>query len=249
MRRRVLVCFLLLFAVLTWGVSLAQSGGEPIHQLSTLDALKKGVYDGETTFEEIKKHGDFGLGTLNGLDGEMVGVDGQFFQVRTAGKAYLIPDSDKTPFAVVTFFKAEQERTIGQARSFKELQEVLDRGLPCKDKMYAFRIDALFKKMKVRSVPRQIRPYPGLADAVKNQTVFDLTDVQGSLIGFRFPDYVGGVNVPGYHFHFITADKKAGGHVLDCEAGAATVRVMPVDRLSLNLLNDCEQTTAGKASQ
>lgn len=43
-----------------------------LFQYSTLEALLGGVYDGEVTVGELLTHGDFGLGTFNSLDGEMI---------------------------------------------------------------------------------------------------------------------------------------------------------------------------------
>jgi acetolactate decarboxylase len=77
-------------------------------------------------------------------------------------------------------------------------------------------VDGRFEYVKTRSVPRQHKPYPPLVEVVKDQPTFELHDVSGSLVGFRFPDYAQGLNVSGYHFHFITADRSAGGHVLGC---------------------------------
>ena len=216
----------------------AQSADHSIFQVSTFHALKQGKYDGETTFEELKKRGDFGIGTVNGLDGEVVALNGEFFQIKADGKVYSIADQVKTPFAVVTFFKPDKTISLPRVSDMNALQEALDRMLPSADGIFAIRIAGEFKYIKVRSVPRQERPYPGLEDALKHQTVFELNDVRGTLVGFRFPSYIGGVNVPGYHFHFITADKKAGGHTLDCSTEGANVDVERISNLSVRLLKD-----------
>src|SRR4029079_7788282 len=73
-----------------------------------------------------------------------------------------------------------------------------------------------FSAVLARSVPRQQRPYPPLAEVVRHEREFTFTDVTGSLVGFRFPDYAQGINVPGYHLHFLSDDRTRGGHVLDC---------------------------------
>jgi len=76
------------------GQGLAQE--EKVFQVSTIKALLAGVYDGEVTFGQLKQQGDLGLGTLNGLDGEMVAVDGRFYQIKTDGVAYPVSDQTKT---------------------------------------------------------------------------------------------------------------------------------------------------------
>ena len=87
-------------------------------------------------------------------------------------------------------------------------------------------------------MPRQEKTYTALEEALKHQTVFELKNVRGTLAGFRFPGYMDGVNVPGYHFHFITADKKAGGHTLDCSTAEANVDVAEISSISVRLLED-----------
>jgi acetolactate decarboxylase len=188
-----------------------------LFQTSTIDALMEGVYDGDVTFGELKKHGDLGIGTFNGLDGEMVGLDNEFYQVKTDGKAYFVCDDTKTPFSVVTFFDADKLADLDKIDSLKQLEEHLDSILSNKNIFYAIRIDGVFKYVKTRSVPRQSKPYPPLAEVVKEQTVFEFEDVAGSIVGFFCPAYAKGVNVVGYHLHFITADKSSGGHMLDCK--------------------------------
>jgi len=77
------------------------------------------------------------------------------------------------------------------------------------------RAEGKFDYLKVRSVPAQKRPYRLLAEAVKGQTIFEHQAITGTLVGFWSPAFIGQAGVPGYHFHFISADKSFGGHVLD----------------------------------
>jgi acetolactate decarboxylase len=191
---------------------------DPLHhtlfQTSTIDALLDGNYDGDVSFAELAGRGDFGLGTLDALDGEMVSLDGTFYQIKSDGVAYLIEGRTRTPFAVVTFFEPNLSLTLDRtdlAGLCARVDRIFDTSVCC-----AVRVDGHFEYVKTRSVPRQRRPYPPLVEVVKNQPVFDLHDVRGSLVGFRFPDYAQGLNVAGYHFHFITADRRTGGHVLQC---------------------------------
>lgn len=67
----------------------------------------------------------------------------------------------------------------------------------------------------MRSVPAQEKPYPQLVEVTKNQPEFEFNDVKGTIAGFRCPSYVKGINVAGYHLHFLTEDKTGGGHVLE----------------------------------
>lgn len=191
-------------------------------------------------YSDLKKHGDLGIGTLEGLDGEMIALDGKFYQIRTDGKAYVIPDDQTAPFAVVTSFKADSRFTLSSVGSHEELSKALDGKLRCKEGPVALRIEAKFKKAKVRSVPKSLPPYPTLDESLKSQVVFELSDVRGTLVGFRFPESMSGVNVAGYHFHFITEDRKAGGHLLDCEAEGLNVETSMARDLSMILPHLCQ---------
>lgn len=197
------------------GCSSLPKERDVLFQTSTISALMEGVYDGDTTFGILKKHGDFGLGTFNGLDGEMIGLDGRFYQIDINGEVYAVPDEMKTPFAVVTFFKGEESVRLERELDYEGWRRYLDSRNPERNLFFAVRVDGIFSYMKTRSVPRQKKPYPPLLEAVKHQRTFEFHHVRGTVVGFRCPDYVKGVNVPGYHLHFISQDRKAGGHILD----------------------------------
>ena len=225
-----------LFVVLAALYVRADSTAPVVFQVSSLAAFKQGEYDGGTTFAELKSHGDFGIGTVNGLDGEMIALNGQFFQIKSDGTVHAIADSEKTPYAMVTFFKVDRDlRLPPQTRGFAQLQETLDRLIREVNSILAVKISGEFAYLKVRSVPRQQKPYASLEEVLKNQTVFELRNIRGSMVGFRFPSYMDGVNSPSYHFHFITEYRKTGGHVLDCTIEGLPVEIAVKSRLELIL--------------
>lgn len=186
-----------------------------IFQSSTINALVRGDYDGDMTFGQLREYGNFGLGTFNGLDGEMIALDGSFYQIKADGIAYPVDDIQKTPFAVVQFFKPDFNDELKQEMEYEGLKNYLNTMLPASNLFYAIRIDGFFRHVEVRSVPGQIKPYQPLDEVLKTQTVFDLLNVEGTLAGFRFPDYAVGINEPGYHLHFITRERTKGGHVFE----------------------------------
>lgn len=188
-----------------------------LYQVSTIDALLQGVYDGILPVAELETHGDFGIGTFDGLEGEMIALNGSYYQIKTDGIAYPVSGEMTTPFATVTCFEADENFRLEEPANLTELEAFLDLNLPSENLFYAVRIYGNFSYIKARSVPRQEKPYPKLADAVSTQSVFEFENISGTLVGFRTPEYVKGVNVPGYHLHFITEDRSAGGHVLDLE--------------------------------
>lgn len=193
-----------------------------LFQVSTIDALLQGVYDGVMNFGELKQQGDFGIGTFEGIDGEMIALDGQYYQVKADGIAYSVNDTMTTPFSTVTYFDKDFD-VIVSAKNFTELSSALDAQIPSKNLFYAMRIDGTFPYVKTRSIPKQSEPYPLLKDAAANQSVFEFNDVEGTIVGFYTPEYAEGLNVPGYHLHLITADKKAGGHILDLALNSSIV--------------------------
>lgn len=196
-----------------------------IFQASTIGALLDGVYDGDMSLAELRRHGDFGIGTINALDGELIVLDGASFTVRADGRASLLPGDTMTPFAAVTHFEADQTREIARVASLDDLKALLDGMLPTHNLCYAIRITGVFSHVRTRSVPKQVRPYPKLAEVVQTQPVFDFGQVSGTLVGFRLPGFVAGLNVPGYHLHFLADDLSGGGHLLDCAITEATVEI------------------------
>ncbi len=228
----------IILVILTCGYSFAQKNKEVLFQTSTINALLDEVYDGDVTVKELKKHGDLGLGTFNNLDGEMIGMDGEFYQIKADGVAYQVNDSMKTPFAVVTFFEPDETKEIDKSVNYDQLKLFLDNMLPTENIFYAFKIEGTFEYIKARSVPGQNKPYPPLVEIVKNQPIFEFNDVKGTLVGSWFPGYMKGINVPGYHFHFITEDKKAGGHLLECQTKNVRIGIDYTSNSYLSLPED-----------
>jgi len=217
------------------GGTYVQGARDVLFQTSFYNALDKGVAEGETTFKDLKQHGDFGIGTFNAVDGEMVGFDGKFYQVKVNGVAYPVDDSMQTPFSFVTSFEPDKRASLGEAANYEQLKGQLDKLLPTKNIFHAIKIQGTFKYIKARSVPRQKRPYPPLAEVFKVQRIFEFRDVRCTLVGFYCPSYVAGLNIPGYHFHFLTEDKKAGGHVFECHMEKALVEIDHISALYLAL--------------
>ena len=188
----------------------------PLFQVSTATALVEGVSGGVVTIGELKENGDFGLGTFAGLDGEMIAFDGDFYQVRGDGVVSEPSDEALVPFAVVTDFQVEREFALDHVTSFDDLAAQLDAHRQTDNLFFAVRIDGHFARMRTRSVSKTPEGTP-LVEAAAQQTVFDLSDVAGTLVGFWTPLYAGTINVAGWHLHFLTDDRTAGGHVLDCQ--------------------------------
>ncbi|KPK43871.1 MAG: hypothetical protein AMK72_12770 [Planctomycetes bacterium SM23_25] len=228
-------------SIVTAGMALALAGcaapadRDVLYQTSTVSALLEGLYDGEVTLEELVKHGNLGIGTFDALDGEMVLVDGKVYQVGGDGKVHRPPPETKTPFAAVTFFDADREIEADGPLDFDDLKVVIDRAAPARNTPLAIRITGAFAYVKTRSVPKQAEPYPRLVEVTRNQPTFEFANTRGVMVGFRCPPYVEGINVPGYHLHFLTGDRTGGGHVLELTADEVRIEIDETPALHIAL--------------
>lgn len=187
-----------------------------LHLTSPIIGLVEGILSGETTMGEALKKGDFGLGTLNMLDGEVVVLDGVAYQQTADGSSHEVPPSAKTPFMTLTRWNPERCLSIDLncRLGWRELLDTLETHFPSPNFFYAVRLEGRFESMRARAVRKQEGNRP-LAAVAKEQAVFDLGAGAGTLAGFWSPAYLGSsLTVPGWHLHFLSEDKKQGGHVL-----------------------------------
>jgi len=195
-----------------------------LFQVSTSTALVKGVYNGVVTVGQLKQHGDFGLGTFDRLDGEMLALEGHFYQMRGSGEVAEPGDDARVPFAVVTAFRMERESTIDRVEGFEALAAHLDRMRRTANLFCAVRIDGRFACVRVRAVCKAA-PGVSLVDATTHQAEFAFTNVVGTIAGFWTPSYARSINIACWHLHFVTADRTGGGHLLDCQGGGLRAQV------------------------
>jgi len=206
-----------------------------VFHYATIDALLAGAYEGELTVDELKQKGDFGIGTFNRVDGEMIVLDGDVFQFKADGSVVKARGEQLTPFAVVSTFKADNRYEVGKDMSMKELEDMLDEKLINKNLFYAIRVDGEFRQLTTRAISPQDKPYKPLAEVTKTQTLFNFNNSKGTLVAFRSPGFAKGFNVPGYHWHYLSDDRKAGGHVLALSLGKGTVKVGAVSDIEIKL--------------
>ncbi|BCS89274.1 acetolactate decarboxylase [Pseudodesulfovibrio sediminis] len=233
------LCLPLLLALCLLQPAMA---GETLFQYSTIDALLAGFYDGDLTMQALKRQGDFGLGTLNGIDGELVVLDGTAYHIAAGGTASIPDDQTRVPFATVSFFTPETSLDLPAVSSLKALNAAVLKSLPSQNVFYALRIDTTFSQVEARAIPKQQPPYAPLHVVVKEQVVVPFTG-PGTLVGYYSPPFVKGVNVPGFHWHFLTRDRSGGGHVLDCAFGPATAHLDALRSLTVSLPDSREFDT------
>jgi len=213
----------------------ARQPTDAVYQYSAISAFMQGGYAGTLKFADIRERGDFGLGTFDGIDGEMTALDGKFYQIRADGRVYPVEDSALSPFAQVKFFNPDLQLAIDQEMGLAELGRFLDTALGTRNLFFALRIEGEFAYVKTRSIDRQVKPYRPFLEVAKEQREFEFSNVRGVMVGFFSPAYLPRLTPPGYHFHFLTADRRSGGHLLDCRIKKGTVFIDRASEFDLGL--------------
>ncbi len=209
-------------------------------QVATIDALLAGVYDGHMTLEKLKTYGGFGLGTFDKLDGEMVVLDGEVYQVKVDGSVLIPDDTLTTPFAAVSYFKTTEDYELADKIELDSLVALLDNTILNKNQFVGIKITGTFEYMKTRSVPAQDKPYPPLVEVIPDQAVFEMENIRGTIVGYFCPEFVEGINVPGYHLHFLSEDRQKGGHILNLTTEECQIELDSYNEFTLILPEDSE---------
>ena len=204
-------------------------------QISLFSVLLRGRYDGVVRVAEMKKLGGMAIGTMDRLDGEMQMIDGVVYQACADGHVYRPEDDATVPFGTIAAFHAERSIQLADIPSYERFEEVMAEACPEENLPLAIHFTGTFGRMKVRTVGRQERDGIGLAEAAKNEAVFDLRDTSGDLVGFRLPRYVMGVNAPGWHLHFVDAARQHGGHVVNFSLRSGELRCCQADDFQIRL--------------
>lgn len=195
-----------------------------LYQVSTSTALVEGIYQGAVRVGTLREHGDLGLGTFENLDGEMVVVDGTFFQALSDGSVRECDDELLSPFAVVTRFTPETTVTLAECADLSDLTRCFDTLRKTDNVFFALRVDGHFSVVHTRAMCRTEEGTP-LVQAAARQPEFEFHDVSGTLVGFWTPQYAKALNVPGYHLHFLSDDRRKGGHLLGCRGSNLRLQI------------------------
>jgi len=209
-------------------------GHNSIWQVSTTGALVEGLFKGVSTVKEVKQHGDFGLGTFAGLDGEGMLLCGRCYQATEDGLVKEVPDDSKTPFFVATHFSSDTKEVMKDIKSYDDLCQRLDGLRVSENVMAAIRITGVFKSIHWR-VACPAHKGEKLVQATSRQAEFKKEGIQGTLLGFWTMKFITSVNVPGYHLHLLSDDGKYGGHILDLQAEEVTVELHVQNNLKVSL--------------
>jgi len=209
-----------------------------MYQASSYDMVESGNYYEVFTVDDMQRLGDFGLGGYEDLDGELTQIDGNIYQIRSDGTVSEPPGDTGICFANTVLFRPEYSLQFNNTLDKEALFSEINKSFSNHDAIYAYRIDGTYSNISVRSVPPQEEPYPSLAEVVGEQSIFNLENVSGTVSGFWFPEWMQGVNYAGFHTHFITDSRDAGGHVLDVTSENVTVSVQPIHRFTMIFAED-----------
>lgn len=206
-----------------------------VFQTGTMGALLDGIYDGDCSVEHLLGRGDFGVGTFNALDGEMLILEGTCYRLSSDGTVGPTAPTHLTPFAVVTRFEAHVSHSIDEPHSAERLHDLLFSLTPSDNYLYAYRISGDFEFVRTRTVARQTPPYRRLVEVTKGEPVQVFPHISGDIVGFRTPVFQQAIGIAGDHAHFIDANRTQGGHVLNFTVNRGTLELCIGTDLHLEL--------------
>lgn len=208
-----------------------------VYQVSVIEALMQGVMEGVISIRELLAHGDFGIGTFEGLGGELIVLHGKAYNCRDDGTVVEADPASPVSFAQITCFDryAPLHRIEGIG-STAELEEKLAAWtLEDPNIIYAVKGHVNGASVSIRSIGHQEPPYPSLSDAAASQKIFNFDNTDGTVLGFLFPRFMTNVNVPFWHFHFLSDGCDKGGHLLEMSAEAMNLQVYPIFEHTIRL--------------
>lgn len=214
---------------------------ENLSQVALLQSLAQGYFGGTVTVKDLRAMGDIGIGTFEGLNGEMIVLDGTVYQALGDGRVIVSPDKTIIPYATVTFFDNDIAVGLKNIKNKADFESALNAAVQKHgaNSFYMVKLPAEFSSILFRSEYGSQEPYPTLVEALKGkQTEFTEKNIKGTLVGLYCPSYMGELNSVGWHFHFISDDKKKGGHILELSIKEATAYLDQTDKFTMVLHDD-----------
>ena len=210
---------------------------ETIYHIALLQSLAMGYFDGSISVKDLKTHGDTGIGTFEGLNGEMIVLDGVVYRANQDCEINVMADKETVPFSNVTFFDKDISVKLADVRDKAALEKILNETLDKngRNSFYMVKISGDFNEILIRSEKGTKEPYPTLVEALKTQKEITPKNISGTIVGLYCPDFMSSLNSTGWHFHFISADKKIGGHVLELNLKSGEAQLDKTDSFKLDL--------------
>ncbi len=227
----------LLFNTAAVDAAAPKNDRETIYQVALLQSLTMGYFDGSITVKDLKTFGDTGIGTFDGLDGEMIVLDGVVYRANQQCKINVVADKVTVPFSNVTFFDKDFSVNLSNVDDKAALEKILDAQVDKhgRNSFYMVKISGDFNSIHVRSESGASKPYPTLVEALKTQNEVTRENIRGTIVGLYCPEFMSSLNTPGWHFHFVSDDKKFGGHVLGANINHAEAQFDKTETFRMNL--------------
>jgi acetolactate decarboxylase len=210
-----------------------------MYQVSTLQALALGYSRAVITAGELLRKGDTGLGTFEDVDGEMIVMDGQCYRADQNGAVTVVASETGVPFAAVAKLYGEQQFPLRDLPDITSVRTELTRKIEEEfglNSMHIVRIEGEFEKVDARSEAPYRSHHITLKTVLgRTQKAFLFENIRGSLVGVYFPDYMDGINMPGWHLHFLSEDRSKGGHVFDVSVREGTAKTDKITSIYINL--------------
>ena len=210
-----------------------------MYQVSTLQALALGYTRSVVRTDELLSHGNTGLGTFEDVNGEMIVIDRHCYQAAEKGSVTEMPPDTGVPFASVANLQGDRVFTLSEIPDIEHLKMELnlkieeDFGL---NSMHIAKIEGDFERVDARSESAYRSHHVELKDILgKTQKSFCFKQIRGTMVCIYYPDYMDGINAPGWHLHFISEDRKWGGHVFNLQMKRGEVFLDKINRIEIQL--------------
>ncbi|MBQ3328480.1 MAG: acetolactate decarboxylase [Eggerthellaceae bacterium] len=208
-------------------------------QVSTLHALVAGYTRSVITVQELESRGNVGLGTFEGVDGEMILLDGVCYRARQDGTVVRPAPDTGVPFASAASVEGGTAFELGEARGL----DALKHELTCKvddsyalNSMHVVTVSGTFDSVSARSESAYKADHITLKDMLATtQREFVFEKLSGTLVCVYHPDFMDGINAPGWHVHFLSEDRALGGHVFDVSLVSGHAVMHRIDCIEIQL--------------
>lgn len=204
-------------------------GKHSLYQYGTIGSLMAGAMDGTGTIQEFLTHGDFGIGTMDGVDGELIVLDQEAYKASATGEVIKLGPLEKLPYGAIAFFNPDHTFTLKETLVNEVVETKVIEAMKSKNLFAGVKISGVFDTMHVRAMPKQTPPYIRFSEV--EQPEFTAHNIKGTLVGFYSPVLFHGTSVAGFHVHFISDDRTFGGHVLDYHVEDVKVEVQDYSEL------------------
>lgn len=208
-------------------------------QVSTLQALMLGYSRAVIPVSELLRHGNVGLGTFTDVDGEMIVLDGICYRAMENGDIAEAEPDRGVPFSAVCSMEDSTPMEFGSMDNIEELKRALNNIIDSHfglNSMHMARIDGEFKIVDARSESGYESMHVDLKTILgKTQKAFQFESIKGTLVCVYFPDYMDGINAAGWHLHFISEDRKHGGHVFDISMKSGRGQISKINSIEIKL--------------